>query len=496
MTFLVDNNLKATKVAATNDPHTLGLSEAQYLAKSGQTITLPAITASMVGRSFLVKLGEAHTSDVTIEPNGSDTIEGNASYLLTSDYGFVELIASTGKWLIVKASQEISNDEALLITARTSSTDPSILINSDKTSAASETSAVVLEVQRGTTGANAQLTWDETSDSWQFPDHNLVVGGNLTINGTTTTVNSTTTTVTDPIFTLGGDTAPSSDDNKDRGIEFRWHNGSAAKVGFFGFDDSAGIFTFIPDATNTSEVFSGTEGAAKFSTTYTNFISKYGAATEITLLNPVVADNTLTTAGVIYADGGVSTQSGNLTLNAAGVVLIDNDGSVTGDFSVQTDLSVTGTTTATGAIYAQGGVGTTSGNLTLSGNTGVYLDETPTLTDNSLKVATTEFVQKSALGVSTKTTNYTLVLTDAGKLIDFNSASNLTLTIPANSSVAFPIGTQIVIARYGTGTVTVAITTDTLRSASSYTKIATQYGAATLVKRTSTEWYLFGDLGA
>lgn len=89
---------------------------------------------------------------------------------------------------------------------------------------------------------------------------NIIVGGNLTVNGTTTTVNSTTTTLDDPIITLGGDTAPASDDNKDRGVEFRWHNGSAAKVGFFGFDDSTGYMTFIPDATNTSEVFSGTQG--------------------------------------------------------------------------------------------------------------------------------------------------------------------------------------------------------------------------------------------
>ena len=43
----------------------------------------------------------------------------------------------------------------------------------------------------------------------------VVVGGDLTVNGTTTTVNSTTVTIDDPIFTLGGDTAPGSDDNKD-----------------------------------------------------------------------------------------------------------------------------------------------------------------------------------------------------------------------------------------------------------------------------------------
>ena len=93
---------------------------------------------------------------------------------------------------------------------------------------------------------------------------NFTVGGNLTVNGTTTTVNSTTTTLDDPIMTLGGDSAPGSDDNKDRGIEFRWHNGSAAKVGFFGYDDSTGKFTFIADASNSSEVFSGTAGPVAF----------------------------------------------------------------------------------------------------------------------------------------------------------------------------------------------------------------------------------------
>ena len=97
-----------------------------------------------------------------------------------------------------------------------------------------------------------------TTSNVTFND--VSVTGNLTVNGTTTTVNSTTVTIDDPIFTLGGDTAPAADDNKDRGIEFRWHNGTSAKVGFFGFDDSTGYLTFIPDATNTSEVFNGTQG--------------------------------------------------------------------------------------------------------------------------------------------------------------------------------------------------------------------------------------------
>ena len=112
----------------------------------------------------------------------------------------------------------------------------------------------------GGPGAFCDLTSAQTVAGAKTFSDNIVVTGNLTVNGTTTTVNSTTTTVDDPVFTIGGDSTPGSDDNKDRGIEFKWHNGSAAKVGFFGFDDSTGKFTFIPDASNSSEVFSGSAG--------------------------------------------------------------------------------------------------------------------------------------------------------------------------------------------------------------------------------------------
>lgn len=91
----------------------------------------------------------------------------------------------------------------------------------------------------------------------------LSIAGNLTVNGTTTTVNSTTVTLEDPIILLGSG-APNTDDNKDRGIAFNWHTGTVARSGFFGFDDSTGGFTFIPAATLSSEVVTGTAGWATF----------------------------------------------------------------------------------------------------------------------------------------------------------------------------------------------------------------------------------------
>ena len=92
----------------------------------------------------------------------------------------------------------------------------------------------------------------------------VTIQGDLQVMGTTTTINSTVTTLDDPILTLGGDVAPTTDDTKDKGIEFRWHTGVDAKVGFFGFDRTDEKFAFIADATNNTEVFAGTLGNAKF----------------------------------------------------------------------------------------------------------------------------------------------------------------------------------------------------------------------------------------
>ena len=89
---------------------------------------------------------------------------------------------------------------------------------------------------------------------------NTTITGNLTVQGTTTTVNSSVTVLDDPIITLGTSGSSSSDDNKDRGVEFRYNDGSA-RVGFMGWDDSASGFTMLQAATNTSEVFSGTPAA-------------------------------------------------------------------------------------------------------------------------------------------------------------------------------------------------------------------------------------------
>lgn len=218
-------------------------------------------------------------------------------------------------------------------------------------------------------------------------DDNLVVVGNLTVNGTTTTVNSTTTTLDDPILTLGGDAVPTTDDNKDRGVEFRWHNGTAAKVGFFGFSDIDGKFKFIPDATNTSEVFTGSlgtinaifegNGAALTSLNATNLstgtvavarggtnISSYAvgdliyasAATTLSKLADVATGNVLISGGVNTAP---SYGKVGLTTHVSGTLAVGNGG--------------TGTTTAPTAGGVAYGASTSAIGYTVAGTSGFLL---------------------------------------------------------------------------------------------------------------------------
>jgi hypothetical protein len=91
--------------------------------------------------------------------------------------------------------------------------------------------------------------------------------------------------------------------------------------------------------------------------------------------------------------------------------------------------------------------------------------------------------------------SYTLLLADANKMIEMEVSTANTLTIPTNTAQAFPVGTQILISQLGTGQTT--ITPDvgvTLRSSGGKTKTAAQYAICTLIKRTTNEWYLAGDL--
>jgi hypothetical protein len=129
--------------------------------------------------------------------------------------------------------------------------------------------------------------------------------------------------------------------------------------------------------------------------------------------------------------------------------------------------------------------------------TGTPLSTTAAAGTDTTQLATTAFVQNAVktVVIDTKTDSYTLLLTDAGETIEMNSASANTVTIPLNSSVAFPIGTTLDIIQYGAGQTTIVATSGvTLRSKEAALKLTGQYSGATLYKRGTDEWVIVGDL--
>lgn len=102
----------------------------------------------------------------------------------------------------------------------------------------------------------------------------------------------------------------------------------------------------------------------------------------------------------------------------------------------------------------------------------------------------------AGLTVSEQTgTAYTAVLADANTYIQMNNASSNTLTVPANSSVAYAVGTTLTVEMTGAGTTSIAPDTGvTINSRGSLTDIAGQYGVATLIKTATDTWTLTGDL--
>lgn len=236
---------------------------------------------------------------------------------------------------------------------------------------------------------------------------NLTVTGNLTVSGTTTTVNSTTVSVADPIFEIGDD---SSDDNLDRGIKMKYNSGGA-KIAFMGFDDSDGKFTMIPDATDSTSVFSGTVGTLKANLEGTIQTAAQGNITSL---------GTLT--GLTIANGGNIGSAGDTD-----AIAIDSSGNVT----ISQNLTVQGTTTTqdsqtltVSANLIEVNTGLTGAN---SNDSGLVIERGST-GDNAIMMWD-ESADKFQMGTTTATASSTGNLTVTTGTLVANIEGNLTGTV-------------------------------------------------------------------
>lgn len=105
------------------------------------------------------------------------------------------------------------------------------------------------------------------------------------------------------------------------------------------------------------------------------------------------------------------------------------------------------------------------------------------------------------IAINAQTASYTLALDDNGKMVEVNSASANTVTIPLNSAVAFPIGTQITVLQTGAGQTSLAVTAGvtlncTPQTSANTGKLRAQWSSVVLIKRATNTWVALGDLTA
>ena len=145
--------------------------------------------------------------------------------------------------------------------------------------------------------------------------------------------------------------------------------------------------------------------------------------------------------------------------------------------------AITESKIATGAVTATkipAGIALTTPNIGAA--TGTSLNTTGGVISHS--------VPNSIVGA------YTLVLTDDGTIIEKLDSSGVAVTIPADASVNFPVGTQIVIIQTGAGQTEILAGAGVVVNGTPGTKLRAQFSSAVCYKRAANLWVVLGDLAA
>ncbi len=293
------------------------------------------------------------------------------------------------------------------------------------------------DVGLGNVENTALSTWTGSTNittAGNLTASSLTVTGTLTVNGATETINSTVTTIVDPILDIGGGTggaAPISNDGKDRGLAFQWHNGTSAKRGFFGYDNSTGYFTFIPDATVTSEVVSGTKGTLDATILAANVSGALASSNMPAFTGDATSSSgasalTLATVNSNTGSFGTASKVATFTVNGKGLITAASE----------TSIALAGSAITSGNVAATvGGTGQTTytvGDILYSG----VADTLSKLAGNT--TTTKKFLRQTGSGSASAAPAWDAVTaTDVG----LGSVENTALSTWAGSSNIVTLGT-------------------------------------------------------
>ena len=409
------------------------------------TIKLPAMSA---GTYFLPVLDTVSTTAISSTPEELNILDG--ATVVVAEVNYLDLGATAvGTAIASKAVVLDSDKDYTGIRNLTATTFVGALTGNASGTAATVTGAAQSAIE--SLGTLTTLTVDNvivngttighTSDTdlLTLTSGNLAVAGDVsvsgtfTVNGTTTTVNTATLAVVDPIIHLqtasdGG--ALGSDTNKDVGIAMQYHTGSAAKQAFLGIDDSDSYkLTFIPDASLSSEVVSGSVGTIK--------ANLEGNVTGALTGN---ADTVTTNANLT---GDVTSSGSNATAIAAGVI-IDNDVNASAAIAYSKLAAL-----ADGNILVGNGSNVAvsvnpSGDVDIS-NAGAFSIASGVIVNDDINASAAIAVSKTALSAGTGLTLSTnsLAITPAQTTITSIYATDLIIGEDAQTAIDFGTENEI-----------------------------------------------------
>ena len=153
----------------------------------------------------------------------------------------------------------------------------------------------------------------------------------------------------------------------------------------------------------------------------------------------------------------------------------------------------TGSAGATGATGPTGATGATGAASSVTGPTGATGATGPSVTGPAGPTGP-QGTWDVAQTISSKSDTYTLVLGDAGKLINCTKATSMSIIVPTNAAEGFSVGQRVDILQYGAGQVTVSGDTGVTVRATPTNKLRATYSTASIIKIGTNEWVLVGDL--